>query len=863
MGTGLNGLSRMSGAAVALVLLFGGATSAWGAIEEIVVTSRKVEESLKDVPLSITAFSSSMIEDMGITNLQDVADFTPGLSFFNAFGENLPVPIIRGVAQTDIFGETNAGIFVDGVYVAGREGLNFSQLDIERIEVVKGPQSAQYGRTAFSGAINYITKRPKDVFESKIDVEAGNRGKQKVSALVSGPIFGDWLRGRVAALYDDWDGSYNNSDHPEVEIGGHRFRSFQGSLVSNPTNNLEIYGSVYLSNDEIDDAAVIGIVANCENRVDDDMSDVRFNNFCGRIPDLDQVPSPGTGLIDQDSMPKVARALGEDRDLLRANLNVRLDFDFGEFTSLTAFSDTEQQSLSDFGHLGDHIPYLYCAGAAIENPGSPNSCGPNAADNLFFSGVLDEERGAEVEEISQEIRFTSPQDRAIRYTVGGYYYSSELDSYDGGIVNQAMLPAADIGFPPFDPSAPNFAIGTAIFYCGFTDDGCLDPLNRVRLEEDTDSWAVFGGLDIDFNDRLTGRAELRYTHQSLQVRSLDYTRCSPTGLDPDCGDDWYDLRELDPNVTASSARFSEVTGRIGLDLRVNDNWMVYSSIATGDKPGGLEIDTSNVITPTGTELEVIPNSWETEKLVAYEVGLKGRTEDGRISLDASLFLLDWSDIVLRQLVENSPISGRPLEQPTGFRFNAGTAEVFGWEMTTDIGFTDNLRGRLTVNWNDAELTEASQDTFESWPTFAPDGDVAGNKLLRQPEWMGSASLDYARSLWGSWEGFARIDATYQDKVFIGNDNQSWLPARTTANLRFGVESERITVAFWMRNMFNNDDAVAAFRDIFWSNTDSITPPFVDQGPRPTFDKFVPIRYTVTYPRLRTFGVNATVRFGGD
>jgi hypothetical protein len=111
-----------------------GATRSSAAIQEIVVTARKREENLQEVPIAITA--------LGITSLTDVAALTPGLSFFNAFGENLPVPVIRGIVPTDIFGQNNAAVFVDGVYISGREGLNFSQLDIERIEVVKGPQSA-------------------------------------------------------------------------------------------------------------------------------------------------------------------------------------------------------------------------------------------------------------------------------------------------------------------------------------------------------------------------------------------------------------------------------------------------------------------------------------------------------------------------------------------------------------------------------------------------------------------------------------------------------------------------------------------------------------------------------------------------
>ncbi|MCE7903619.1 MAG: hypothetical protein DYH20_13490 [Gammaproteobacteria bacterium PRO9] len=235
-------------------------------IPEIVVTARKQgEEKLMETPLAITAFDANAIENRNITNMQDVANLTPGLSFYNPLGENLPTPVIRGIVPQNIFGENAAAVFVDGVYVSGREGLNFSQLDIERIEVLKGPQSSTYGRNAFSGAINYVTKGPSDVFESKFEGEVGNRDRRKVSGQISGPILGELLgntlTGRVAALYDDWDGSYDNTLAPQNDIGGYRYRSYMGKLRWLPADDLDVNFSIYRSNDEIDEAAVGGRAA--------------------------------------------------------------------------------------------------------------------------------------------------------------------------------------------------------------------------------------------------------------------------------------------------------------------------------------------------------------------------------------------------------------------------------------------------------------------------------------------------------------------------------------------------------------------------------------------------------------------------
>ncbi|MCU0760896.1 MAG: TonB-dependent receptor plug domain-containing protein [Steroidobacteraceae bacterium] len=146
------------------------------ALEEVVVTARRAEEKLLDVPVAVTAFTAEQIESRGIRNLDDIAQLTPGLQFSNVLGEFLPAPVIRGVAPVSINAENNVGIYIDGIYVAGREGLNFSQLDLQTINVVKGPQAAIYSRAAFSGAINYVTARPTREPLRKAELQLGNDG---------------------------------------------------------------------------------------------------------------------------------------------------------------------------------------------------------------------------------------------------------------------------------------------------------------------------------------------------------------------------------------------------------------------------------------------------------------------------------------------------------------------------------------------------------------------------------------------------------------------------------------------------------------------------------------------------------------
>jgi iron complex outermembrane receptor protein len=844
--------SRISLAALVLVLAV---EPVQAQIDEIVVTSRRIEESLNDVPLSITAFTSEEIESAFIRNLDDVANLTPGLSFFNAQGEFLPVPVIRGVAPTDIFGENNAAIFVDGVFISGREGLNFSQLDVERIEVVKGPQSALYGRNAFSGAINYITKRPTDEFSSKAEVIAGNDGRLSGQVFVSGPLIGDKLRGRAALLYDDFDGSYENTFGSE-DIGGYEFKSGQLGLSWTPTDTFEVYGSMYFSDDSIDDAAQSAIAANCEER-----GDGRLQNVCGALPG-----------INGEGIPKIPGADGEQRELIRGNLNIDWDLDVGTISLLTGYSETKQSARVDGNRgEGDSLPFLYCT-VPFGIPGFCALPGAPGEQAFFESGLLQIEWEDKTTELSQEIRFTSPQDQRLRYTAGGYYYDVEAIGGDGGVVaTNQDLPANLIGFAPYIevfPPVGFLPLGSSIVFDDwFSPGGDLDPLQRPVAKNTEEAWALFTGIDYDLTEVLTARFELRYTDVEKESTLTVWNEDDLTQVAPD-------------NVRGGQVQSDLWTGRIGLDMQLTDNWMVYGYVAKGAKPGGVTFFDAAVAVPDEPACDGTGGIWDgddltcqvlrsvpfdPEEIITYELGLKGQTADGRVGLNLALYVNDWSDIVLRQTVEFDPISGLPLDQPEAVNVNAADSKYFGFEIDTNILITDNFTSRFSLAYADATIDNARQDTYETFPSFAPDGDVSGNSLLRRPKWQATATLNYARTITGDWEFYTRGDWSWQDEIFIGNDNQSWLPDRSIVNGAIGIRSGRYTLELWGRNLLDDDTPSSAYRDPFFTNTDDITQQF-PPGSTPgagTFADFFPIRYSVSHPRLRTFGLTARVRFGGE
>lgn len=194
------GIAALPGAVHAQVA----ATAAPAAADEVVVvTARKREETLQSIPLSVTAFSERAIAARGLTSIADIATQTPGFSFRSGFGRTFDRPVIRGMAT--IQGGANAAFFIDGVFVTGSiSGYGLDNLS--RVEVIKGPQSAMFGRASFAGAVNYITRPPGDELRGKATVTVGGGGLKEASGFISGPLFDERLKFEVNARSYKFEG---------------------------------------------------------------------------------------------------------------------------------------------------------------------------------------------------------------------------------------------------------------------------------------------------------------------------------------------------------------------------------------------------------------------------------------------------------------------------------------------------------------------------------------------------------------------------------------------------------------------------------------------------------------------------------
>lgn len=828
-------------AGLATVSLLGGTATAVAepqadSLDEIVVTARKAEERLIDVPLAITALSDRIIEERGIRNLDDVAANTPGLQFSNVLGEFLPSPVIRGVAPIDILGENNTAIFIDGIYVSAREGLNFSQLDLERIEVVKGPQAAMYGRNSFSGAINYVTAKPTDTFKGKTEVTWGNDGKLLASISASGPLIEGVLRGRAAVLYDNFDGSYKNQwagPGPGPDIGGYQYKTFQGSLLWTPTDNFEGTLSLYVSDDQIDNSALSAVAANCEDRRVAAQQQVpppatlpssRLLNYCGELPS-----------VGRNDLSVIAGATGEDRDATRATMSLKWTLgNGGTINSLSGYSNVSQSFWVDGGRGGgnDQI-YTYLASPIIPAfLGPPPAFNSSATRAQFRTGLLQIGPGATTEEFSQELRYSSDPTQRFTWSIGGYYYDTTSKAGIDDVVANTALPnnfgsfclactylGPGLGWVDFATGA-----GDAAFMPWFTSPTGASIAGNV-FQNDTKAPSAFVQFEFDLTDKLSWGAEARYTEEEK------------TFTDHQAGG------------TSRKVESELVNWRTNLRYQPSDSLTFYGAIAHAEKGGGS--DAAQVqFRDAPTVSETVLVGFDPEDLLSYELGLKSEFLNRRLGIEFDVYYMDWSEIVIPQVLE--VIDGRELQIPTAFSVNGGDASIKGAELAVTAHPVVGLDLNLGLSYIDGKYDDAKIQSFIDFPSFAPDGDVSGKKILRQSEWQWNVGAGYSAIARGDTNWFVRTDASYRGKQFADSSNQAILPESLLLNASLGLRGDRWTLELWGRNLTDEDAPTGAFRDVYFTNT---LPDGTSAG-----GTFFPLRYTVNHPRLRTYGLTWRMKF---
>ncbi|MEM1144604.1 MAG: TonB-dependent receptor [Pseudomonadota bacterium] len=726
-------------------------------LEEVMVTARRRVESLQEVPVSVAVVDAEVIEQRGLQSIDDVARFTPGLSFSKAFGRATERPVVRGLGNVLAgvqFGvESGAAYFVDGIYYPGDlQGLNLN--DLERVEVIKGPQSALYGRNSYAGAINFVTKSPTEELTGDIRLLAAEDGEQDLRASISGPLIPGVLGGSLSLRSYEFDGQFTNQVTGQT-IGDESTDSLSGLLEWTPGERTRVrVRGQYQEDDDgtrplfLQDATQNNCLPGFRSLNSWPTSGSTNDNqyFCGDVQAgtiaLNDQDAVGETIVRADVpnggfLPGGATFFGQpysttdgtafdgvNREIYLASLLVEHEFENGYALTLSsAFREEELKTGSDSDHSS--VNFKFSGGT----PGEP-------FEESFFAISGTSER----EDYSVELRFDSPQDKDLRWMVGGFYFDQDIEGFD-------------------------------ILFSG--PDELLDTQQLENL-------AVFGSVTYDFSDKLTASAEIRYMEETKDLNEV-------SGFNDE--DTW----------TSTTPRFT-------VNYQWTDQVMVYASFAQGAKPGGFNGEAGvGVGFPT----------YEQEESSNYELGIKSTLLDGRMVANAAVFFTDVEDVQL-----TTPIQEPGTQNLTSIVTNQGAGEVFGVELELTYYASENLLFGANYALADTEFTEGC-DEFQWTLTsgggrfvgneagsadFSGNGDcsIEGNQFPLSSEHQASAYVNFTAPLGENLEFFFNADVSYESEKPVQVHNLAYAPEATLVGTRFGLNGRNWTLAAFGRNLTDED-----------------------------------------------------------
>jgi iron complex outermembrane recepter protein len=820
-----------------LVAAAGGSANAqeWAGIEEVVVTSRRVEEKLQDVPVTITAFTSADLEKQAIRNVADLANYTPNMTFASGVNGRLAVPVIRGIGLIDARGFDNAvGIFVDGIFVSGRAAQNVGMLDLQRVEVIKGPQSALYGRNTFSGAINYVSRPTPTEFTARAEATLGSDELVRFNGSLGGPVT-EWMAARLAVAYEDDKGTYRNSGPAGAGdgIGGGDAKSALLSVRFTPRDDLTVDLSGLFSEEFGANRPLNLLANNCgqynpATNASATSSDLRNPlYFCG------EGQPNGSGQLSM-----TPTTFSFDNETKRGTVAVEWALPGVTIQSLSAYTTTTSYSAQDLDRtqLGDG-GYGYLPRAAYVAAGSPSficsgfaPVGPCRGTAPLFNQIRAgtfntafSTANLDADYWSSELRFTSPREQRLRWLGGLFYFRSKNDdtSYAGIDVSEAVrtlgLPSSQIQFLILDRGsvipglAPNgIAVRSPVYPppVAFIDgpgEALLtwNPLVVVQK-------SAFGSLEFDVTDQLTATAEVRYTQED------------------------QDLNNAFDNFFGSSGRFKTSSNftdpRFTLRYKPSEDLTVYASAARGTRSGGINAAVTDPLLV----------AFDEETNNTYELGIKGSLADGRVQYNAAVFQIDWKDAQFRQTVPSST-PGAILTATTnagdiqsrGIELQVATRLTDHWSLDANLGFSDPKFASGTYSSGDAALCRtlgAGASAFPLIPincvtrtigtTAVVQPDISGNQLRFTSKSTAALGLEYSQPVLGDSRLVGRLDAVYRSKQYQDLINVQTVPGRTIANLRVGLEREHYDVVLWVENLANQD-ALEQMAAVFSQNFNSL------------------------------------------
>lgn len=757
-------------------------------IEEIVVTARLREESLQDVPVSISVLSADLIAEAGIADAFDLFELTPGITYDERQDRNASMASVRGV-QTNAIAPTRQKVnsFLDGMPVLGSQGgLQF--VGVERIEIMRGPQSANFGRATFSGAINYISKNPGDEFAADFSLQGTDLGRNSFKTSLSGPIT-DTLGFTFDMNLDEYDGADEWFSTDGFDMGERETEYYTGKLVFAPNDSFD--GSIRFIHSEITDSTNIQYYISGAER------DRCTNHILGMGSPYIQgtfncnVDAPSGG-IPLNHRPEVNISQATDPDLFfQAQsfgvLDPKSDVERDRIQLALNFSTDNGSTLQILSFVGEEeSERWFDSDASATDPQFGPVMGMGAP---MVIGVGSMANPSEIDETYAEVRWLSPADQRLRWLVGASVYDyesltnvwSQLAGVRLGIEDEAN------GGNPFSP--------------------------LLIINDESTATGVFANVTYDVTDQLTLSFEARQQRDEITSSDLQ------SGATFDNNSDNFQPR-------------------LAINYAISDQMSVYGQISRGNNPAGVNLpfvnpDTIASLAAAGAAGFVSFDentflTFEEEELTNFEVGLKGSFLDARLQLAAALYVMDWEDMIQPfNTAWNGAWNdgsfdpdGRVFTNPQTMArtfFNTGDGDLSGVEVEASYRFNDawSIRGAATIAKAefDSSCDPAAVTNLEFTPTdtiaegsFSNCVDVSGNDMPGQPDATLALSPTYRSGLIGNsnWSWMGRLDVRWQDSEFFDSVNLLKLPSYTIVNASVAFSNDNWNVRAYVNNITDED-----------------------------------------------------------
>jgi outer membrane receptor protein involved in Fe transport len=742
-------------------------------IEDIVVTANKRVENINKVGLTVTALSADALAARRISSLEDIARAVPGLDVAPSFG-GTPILTLRGIG----FNENSLGVYPAVSLYVDQAPLPFpvmtshSAYDLERIEVLKGPQGTLFGQNSTGGAINYIAAKPTDELAAGGSISYGRFNEIEANAYLSGPIT-DTLGFRVAANgrhADDWQYSITRND----TNGKVSYVTGRAILEWTPSNGVEFGLNVNGWKDTSQPQALqlIGVRPQAPAFAGNFYNNVIFAPNSPRAADwTNQRPDPSTGVVDPATgitQPGTAKLVSFDPkgDRRFTQIALRGDIDITNditLTSLTSYNHYKQKQVVD-----------------------PDGSEASSLNIQFDDG--------KIESFNQELRLANAATNAFRWVLGINYEKSETNQYQ--LVRQFDTTA-------YNPS--NLYINAS----------------GVTVDQDITNYAFFGSAELSLTDQLTAKAGVRYTNSSIDANTCSTTL--PGGnvdtlfnflgsilgsvpFTPVGPSDCYSLNEnLVPGEPfIRSLNEDNVSWRIGLDYQVTPTTLFYGNVSRGYKAGSFPALAAALF----TGLEPVTQ----ESVTAYEVGIKTQMFDRRATLTGAAFYYDYKDKQVRGKLAD-PIFGN-----LDALINIPESRVWGAEAELAAQPIEGLSLSAAVTYLDSKIKRYVGVNIVGEPNF----NSAGDPLPFTPKWSGVFNLDYQlRTNGGS--PFVGVTATARTSSeaaisassinYAGGAAAQVRPgvncvycidgyATVDARLGYRADADKWSVWLWGKNIFN-------------------------------------------------------------